>query len=100
VLSALVTVGLAALLRPTTTFTVTDFVTPTVSVAVTRIAYVPVATADEAETTPVLLMVIPETFEESDTFTTDHVHDEVDPVPPVIVGVDVFEVPNVVEIPG
>lgn len=50
--------------------------------------------------TPELLIVIPETVDESDAFTTDHVHDVVEPVPPEIVGVEVFEVPKVVEIPG
>jgi hypothetical protein len=99
-LSALVRDGLAALLNPTTILIEADFVTPTVSVAITRIAYVPVETLDDAETTPELLIVIPETVEESETLATDHVQDEVEPVPPLIVGVEVFEVPKDVEIPG
>jgi hypothetical protein len=61
---------------------------------------VPVARFDATETTPELLIVIPATLEESDVLTTDQVHDEVEPVPPLIVGVEVFAVPNEVDIPG
>lgn len=57
-------------------------------------------TDDEAEITPELLIVIPETVDESDAFTIDQLHDDCEPVPPLIVGVDVFAVPNEVEIPG
>jgi hypothetical protein len=43
---------------------------------------------------------MPETVEESELFLTDQVQALEDPVPPEIVGVEVFEVPNVVDIPG
>jgi hypothetical protein len=59
-----------------------------------------VETLDETETTPELLIVIPETVEESEIFTTDQLHEVVDPVPPLSVGVEVLAVPKVVEIPG
>lgn len=58
------------------------------------------ATDDEADTTPELLIVIPETVDESDAFTIDQLHDDCEPDPPLIVGVEVFAVPNDVEIPG
>jgi hypothetical protein len=60
---------------------------------------VPVDTLEEAVTTPELSTVIPETADESETLATDHVHDEVEPVPPPMVGVDVLDVPKDVEIP-
>jgi hypothetical protein len=73
---------------------------PTVSVTEILIEYVPVGSEEDALTTPELLIVIPETVDESEAFTTLHVHDDCDPVPPLIVGVEVFAVPNEVEIPG
>ena len=98
--STLETVGLAAPLSPTTILTSADFVTPTVSVAVTRIEYVPVAVLEAAVTTPELLIVIPETAEASEALPIDQAQDEVALVPPEIEGVEVCAVPNVVEIPG
>jgi hypothetical protein len=46
------------------------------------------------------LIVIPLTVELSDALTTDQLHDELEPVPPEIVGVEVLAVPNVVETLG
>jgi hypothetical protein len=87
-------------LSPTTTGKRTDLVTPTVSVALTRIEYVAAARLDETETTPEELIVIPLTVELSEVLTTDQLQEEVDPVPPEIVGVEVFADPKVVETLG
>jgi hypothetical protein len=59
-----------------------------------------VARDEAAVTTPALLIDIPETVDESETLTIAHVQEDEDPVPPVIVGVEVFEFPKVVDIPG
>ncbi len=87
-------------LTPTTIERSADCVIPTVSVVFTRIAYEAAARFEATETTPEELMVIPLTVELSEAFTTDHVQDELEPVPPEIDGVDVFAVPKVVETLG
>jgi hypothetical protein len=46
------------------------------------------------------LIVIPETVEESEALATDQLHEDWDPVPPLIVGVEVFAVPKEVDTPG
>jgi hypothetical protein len=45
-------------------------------------------------------MVIPLTVELSEALTTAQLQEELDPVPPEIVGVEVFAVPKVVEMLG
>jgi hypothetical protein len=61
---------------------------------------VPTDVEPEAVTTPDELIVIPETEEASEVFAILQLHEEVEPVPPEMDGVELLALPKVDEISG